>query len=44
MEHFPIQGPPKFIPIGIFGLEINHLATLIRDAIPCIFKLQGRST
>jgi hypothetical protein len=27
-QHFPILGPPKFIQIGIFGLKINHLATL----------------
>jgi hypothetical protein len=29
-QHFPIQGPPKFTQIGIFGLKINHLATLPR--------------
>jgi hypothetical protein len=28
--HFPIKGPPKFTQIGIFGLKINHLATLSR--------------
>jgi hypothetical protein len=28
-QHFPFQGPPKFIQIGIFGLKINHLATVI---------------
>jgi hypothetical protein len=27
-QHFPVQGPPKFAQIGIFGLKINHLATL----------------
>jgi hypothetical protein len=27
-KHFPFQGPPKFISIGIFGVKINHLATL----------------
>jgi hypothetical protein len=27
-EHFPFQGPPKFNQIGIFGVKINHLATL----------------
>jgi hypothetical protein len=27
-QHFPFQGPPKFTQIGIFGLKINHLATL----------------
>jgi hypothetical protein len=25
----PLQGPPKFIQIGIFGLKIYHLATLV---------------
>jgi hypothetical protein len=29
-QHFPFQGPPKFTNIGIFGLKINHLATLVR--------------
>jgi hypothetical protein len=28
-QHFPFQGPPKFTKIGIFGLKINHLATLV---------------
>jgi hypothetical protein len=27
-QHFPFQGPPKFTQIVIFGLQINHLATL----------------
>jgi hypothetical protein len=27
-QHFPFQGPPKFTQIWIFGLKINHLATL----------------
>jgi hypothetical protein len=27
-QYFPIYGPPKFTQIGIFGLKINHLATL----------------
>jgi hypothetical protein len=27
-QHFPFQGPPKCNEIGIFGLEIYHLATL----------------
>jgi hypothetical protein len=26
--HFPLQDPPKFTQNGIFGLKINHLATL----------------
>jgi hypothetical protein len=29
-QHFPLQGPPKYPEIGIFGLKTNHLATLIR--------------
>jgi hypothetical protein len=28
-RHYPFQGPPKIIQIGIFGSKINHLATLI---------------
>jgi hypothetical protein len=27
-QHFPFQGPPKCIQMGIFGMKINHLATL----------------
>jgi hypothetical protein len=27
-QHFPISGPTKITLIGIFGLKINHLATL----------------
>jgi hypothetical protein len=27
-KYFPIQGPPKFTQIGIFGLKRNPLATL----------------
>jgi hypothetical protein len=30
-QHFPSQGFPKFTQIGIFGLKINHLATLVRN-------------
>jgi hypothetical protein len=29
-QHFPFQGAPKYTQIGIFGLKINHLATLAR--------------
>jgi hypothetical protein len=29
-QHLPLQKPLKFTQIGIFGLEINHLATLYR--------------
>jgi hypothetical protein len=28
-QHFPSQGPPNLTQIGIFGLKINHLATLV---------------
>jgi hypothetical protein len=28
-EYFSIYGPPKFTQNGIFGLKINHLATLM---------------
>jgi hypothetical protein len=27
-QHHPLQDPPKFTQIGIFGLKIYHLATL----------------
>jgi hypothetical protein len=29
---FPFQGPPKCSHIAIFGLKINHLATLLFTA------------
>jgi hypothetical protein len=32
-QHFPPQGPPKFTQIRIFGLEINHLATLLEAVL-----------
>jgi hypothetical protein len=28
-QHLPLQDPPKFTQIWIFGLKRNHLATLI---------------
>jgi hypothetical protein len=28
-RHFPSLGPPKFTQFVIFGLKINHLATLV---------------
>jgi hypothetical protein len=28
-QKFQIQVPPKYNPIGIFGLKRNHLATLV---------------
>jgi hypothetical protein len=30
-QHFPFPGPPKFPQIGIFGLKIYHLATLVHS-------------
>jgi hypothetical protein len=27
-QHFPLQDPPKFTQIGIFGSKTNHLASL----------------
>jgi hypothetical protein len=27
-QHLPLQDPPKFTQIWIFGLKTNHLATL----------------
>jgi hypothetical protein len=28
-QHLPLQDPPKFTQIWIFGLKANHLATLV---------------
>jgi hypothetical protein len=28
-QHFPLQDTPKYTQIGIFGLKINHLVTLV---------------
>jgi hypothetical protein len=35
-QHLPLQAPPKFTQIWIFGLKIYHLATLIllRNFLP----------
>jgi hypothetical protein len=30
-QHFPFKGPPKSTQIGIFGLKLNHLATLVSE-------------
>jgi hypothetical protein len=30
LQNFPFQGLPQYTNIGIFGLQINHLATPIR--------------
>jgi hypothetical protein len=28
-KHLPFEGPPKYTQIGVFGIKINHLATLV---------------
>jgi hypothetical protein len=33
MKHLPLQHPPKFTQIGIFGLKTNHLATQLRTRL-----------
>jgi hypothetical protein len=30
-QHLPLQDPPKFTQIWIFGLKTNHLTTLVTD-------------
>jgi hypothetical protein len=40
-QHFPLQDPPKFTQIDIFGLKIFHLATLIDKFFN--FQLVGSS-
>jgi hypothetical protein len=30
-QDFPLQDPPKITNIGIFGMKINHLATLFKS-------------
>jgi hypothetical protein len=32
-QHLQLQDPPKFTQIGIFGLKIYHLATLLTTRI-----------
>jgi hypothetical protein len=29
LQHFSFQGTPKFTQLGIFGMKIYHLATLV---------------
>jgi hypothetical protein len=38
---FPIQGPPKFTQIVIFGLKICHLATLIQGCLTLAEEKKG---
>jgi hypothetical protein len=44
-EHFPLQGPPKYTQIGIFGHKINHLATLFKtiNFYPSYFARRKKS-
>jgi hypothetical protein len=37
-QHFSFHGPPKYTRIGIFGLKINHLATLPRQALAILVQ------
>jgi hypothetical protein len=37
-QHFPLLAPPKYTQIGIFGLKINHLATL-SSGMPLAFTV-----
>jgi hypothetical protein len=32
-QHLPLQDPPKFTQIWIFGLKTNHLATLVGGVV-----------
>jgi hypothetical protein len=36
-QHLPFQHPTKFTQIGIFGLKIYHLATLVQSQIALFF-------
>jgi hypothetical protein len=44
-QHFPFQGPPKHTQIGIFGLKINHMATLMHkpEVTTCSLKHQSKT-
>jgi hypothetical protein len=33
-QHLPLQKPPKFTQILIFGLKLYHLATLVTGSVP----------
>jgi hypothetical protein len=37
-QHLPLQDPPKFTQIGIFGLKTNHLAFLTRKFRVQLFR------
>jgi hypothetical protein len=32
-QHLPLEEPPKFAQIAIFGLKIYHLATLVLEHV-----------
>jgi hypothetical protein len=32
-QHLPLQDPPKFTQIGIFGMKICHLATVVEPLV-----------
>jgi hypothetical protein len=34
-QHLPLQDPPKFTQIWMFGLKRNHLATLLQTLKTC---------
>jgi hypothetical protein len=36
--HFPFQGSPKYTQNGIFGMKIDHLATLDRETRQTFFN------
>jgi hypothetical protein len=42
-RHLPLQDPPKFIQIWIFGLKICHLATLRATQVVSRFILPPQS-
>jgi hypothetical protein len=37
-QNFPFQGPPRYIKIGIVGMKINHLATLVPNLSPAFWR------
>jgi hypothetical protein len=43
-QHFPLKDPPKFTQIGIFGLKICHLATLLYKRAARFFSLLNAKT
>jgi hypothetical protein len=41
-QHFPFKGPTKFAQIGMFGMKINHLATLTWSVQPAAVVWFGK--